>query len=146
MPDNRNCDTEVKTTGLANSIYFQILEALKTLLNEGKPEIISLKTLPLTPDDLEEMDNFLGLGEIEAKIDVAGLSKVWETKFSGVWRVRHLARDEKIVVDEIVIDYVPQILLSHSHDIEMAARKLDGLLKDMPLHPNFTNKTISKEG
>lgn len=143
MPDKSKCESDVKTTGLANSLYFEILEAIQKLHNEGKPEIISLKTLPLTPQDLEEMDNFLGLGEIEAKIDVAGLSKVWETKFSGVWRVRHLARDEKVMVDEIVIDYVPQILLTHSHDIDMAIRKLQGLLSDFP---KAIPTNISKEG
>lgn len=145
MPDTSLCDTEIKTTGLANSLYFQILEAIQKLFNEGKPEIISLKTLPLTAEDLAEIDKFLGMGEIEAKIDVAGLSKVWETKFSGVWRVCHFSRDEKLMVDEIIIDFVPQILLSHSQDIEMAMRKLEGMLNEMPQNPNFT-KNISKEG
>jgi hydrogenase-1 operon protein HyaF len=82
----------------------------------------------LSPRDREELDSVLGRGDIAATMDLAGRSEVWETGFSGVWRVRHFGASE-IIVDLIEIASCPEILRSDRRDASLSAQRLSQLLE-----------------
>ena len=109
---------------LADAILFEISIKLKALADHGDKAIIELRSLPLTPADLEALDVALGHGEVAAEIQVSGLSTVHESAWSGVWRVRHHSTDGCLVSDQINICSVPDILSARSEDVRDASVRL----------------------
>lgn len=111
-------------TGLAQSVLQEIAQHLSVLAAEGETEAIDLHSLPMTAADRSELEDSLGRGEVEATLNVAGISVVWETSYSGVWWVRHFGADDKIAAERIEIAAIPEILVTHGCDIAAAAARL----------------------
>ena len=111
-------------TGLAQSVLREIAELLSVLVAEGETGAIDLHGLPMTPADSSELEESLGRGDVEAILNVAGTSEVWETRYSGVWWVRHFGADDKIAVGGMEIAALPEILLTDNADIAAAAERL----------------------
>lgn len=109
---------------LASAVLTEIAGALERLAATGEETLIDLKSLPLSPADLEHLAETLGKGEVECVLEVAGRSEVRETGFSGVWWVRHFGAGDTIAVEEIAVTRVPDILMSHPDDVALAARRL----------------------
>ena len=111
-------------TGLAQSVLQEIAQHLSVLAAEGETGAIDLRSLPMTAADRSELEDSLGRGEVEATLNVAGMSEVWETRYSGVWWVRHFGADDKIAAERIEITAIPEILVTHGADIAAAAAAL----------------------
>lgn len=111
-------------TGLADAILSEIADLLEQFALAGSEASIDLGGLPMTDADRAALAEKLGRGEVEARLDVAGRSEVWETGYAGVWWVRHLGADGRVVSEEIAITHVPAILLTHRDDARAAARRL----------------------
>lgn len=122
-------------TGMADALLREIAVLLQAFAESGAGAIIDLASLPLTPADRRELEERLGRGEVTATVDVAGLSEVWETAYSGAWWVRHLGAGERIAAESIVIAAVPDILAAHPDDARAAAQRLlDSLEADATDH------------
>jgi hydrogenase-1 operon protein HyaF len=118
-------------TGLAQSLLREIAQHLAALAETGAPAAIDLRSLPMTPADLGELEEMLGCGDVEAVLDVAGTSEIWETRYAGVWWVRHRGAGDAIAAERIEITTVPQILITHADDIAASAARLrDDLAAD----------------
>lgn len=116
---------------IVRSLLEEIAGLLDTFSRSGLPSAIDLTSLPITPEDNAALDEALGRGNVEAVVAAGGMSEVIETSFSGVWRVRHFDKAEKLKADRLEITAVPEILLAHSDDIAAAARRLrDSLAAD----------------
>jgi hydrogenase-1 operon protein HyaF len=113
-----------ETTGIADAIMSEIATLLDQFAETGEGIAVDLRGLPMTDADRALLEHRLGRGEVSAAIDVAGISEVWETAYSGVWWVRHRGSDNRIVSEEIVVTRVPAILMSHEDDVRDAARRL----------------------
>lgn len=111
-------------TGMARSVLAEIGELLDSLAAGGTPAAIDLLSLPMTPADRAELEALLGHGDVEAALDVAGPSQIWETGYSGVWWVRHFGAGDKVAAERIEITALPDILMSHDDDIAAAATRL----------------------
>jgi hydrogenase-1 operon protein HyaF len=109
---------------MAQSVLAEIGERLTALADGGETAAIDLLSLPMTPADRAELKALLGRGEIEAVLDIAGPSQIWETAYSGVWWVRHFGAGSKIAVERIEITALPDILKSADDDIAAAATRL----------------------
>jgi HupH hydrogenase expression protein, C-terminal conserved region len=123
MHANNNELAKIRT-GLAQSVLREIAELLSVLVAEGETGAIDLHSLPMTPEDRSELEESLGRGDVEAILNVAGTSEVWETRYSGVWWVRHFGADDKIAAERIEITALPEILLTDNADIAAAAERL----------------------
>jgi hydrogenase-1 operon protein HyaF len=133
-------ETDVALTGLSIALLPEIFAHLQELVEKLKQgpvftqEIISLRGLPMTKEDIEDLDKHLGRGEVDAKVVIAGNSDIWETAYSGVWRVRHFSGDNRIIVDDVVIATIPEILIAHKDDISASVLRMNdvilGLQKD----------------
>jgi hydrogenase-1 operon protein HyaF len=111
-------------TGLAQSVLGEIAERLAAFASTGETAAIDLRSLPLTSADREELEDKLGRGDVTARLTVAGSSELWETRYSGVWWVRHSGADDKVAAERIEIAAVPEILLAHNADIVAACARL----------------------
>lgn len=116
------CATDA--TGLAEALVFEIADLLQAFARTGRDAAIDLRGLPMTDADREALATRLGRGEVQAVVDVAGRSEVWETAYSGVWWIRHLGGDGKVAAEEIAITRVPEFLASHPDDVRAAAQAL----------------------
>ena len=118
-------ETEAPLSGVVIALLHEVKASLAQLVDSGKETIINLRAMPFGPNDLALLDNFLGEGEVSATLKLSGQSQITETKFSGVWRIRHFGQGHNIMVDEIAITQIPPIMCSQIEDVAMAASNLD---------------------
>jgi hydrogenase-1 operon protein HyaF len=122
VEDRRSEPTE---WGNALPILHEIRHALHRLSETGEPTLIDLHALPFGPGDEERLLTLLGSGEVEARIETLGHTRVWETAFPGVWLVDHRnAQDERLAL-HVEISSVPEILRSQREDVADALTRLD---------------------
>ncbi len=120
-------------TGMAQSLLHEIAGRLTLLAETGEASAIDLRSLPMTPADRSELEDRLGRGEIEALLTVAGTSEVWETKYAGVWWIRHFGARDEVAAEHIEVTPTPQILASHHDDVAASAVRLrDSLAEHAP--------------
>lgn len=112
-------------TGMALSVLTEIHQMLEALAESGQAGSIDLRSLPLSDADRAELEETLGRGEVQAQMDLAGESEVWETTYPGVWWIRHKGAGGKIATEEISVCRIPEILKTHPVDIEAAAARLE---------------------
>ncbi len=115
--------------GFADALISEAIALVERFAKTGETATIDLGGLPMSNRDRAELDDFLGRGEVSANIDVIGRTEVWETRFSGVWRVRHFGGAE-VATDLIEIAACPKILFADPRDAESAAR---GMAKALEL-------------
>ena len=127
VEDHRSEPTE---WGNALPILHEVRHGLHRLSETGEPTLIDLHALPFGPGDEERLLALLGRGEVEARIDALGPTRVWETAFPGVWLVDHRnAHDERLAL-HIEISNVPEILRSQGEDVADALTRLDAHIAD----------------
>lgn len=125
MPrDNAAPCLSERATGMAMSVLTEIHQMLEALAESGQAGSIDLRSLPLSDADRAELEQALGRGEVQASMDLAGESEVWETTYPGVWWIRHKGAGGKIATEEISVCRIPEILKTHPVDIEAAAARL----------------------
>ena len=113
-----------RPTGMARSVLNEIGTLLEALSESGSTGSVDLRSLPLSDPDRAELEEMLGRGEVRATLDIAGTSEVWETRYPGVWWIRHRGAGDKISSEEISVCPIPEILITHPADIEAAAGRL----------------------
>jgi hydrogenase-1 operon protein HyaF len=121
---------------MAWSVLTEISQLLNNLSERGENASISLRGLPMTGADREQLEELLGRGEVHAELDLSGKSEVWETRYPGVWWIRHQGLDGKIACEEIAITPIPDILKTHPDDIRASATRLVDDLARTGKNPN----------
>ena len=96
------------------------MRCLRVFAATGQTAALISPACRSTRADREALDAFLGRGEVSATLDVAGRSEIWETAYSGVWRVRHWGGDA-VASELIEITAIPEILKTDRTDA--AARR-----------------------
>jgi hydrogenase-1 operon protein HyaF len=122
--DPRNAREPPRLTGMADAVLSEIATRLAEYAAGGASWTIELTAIPLTTEDRAELESRLGRGEVVATIESAGRSEVWETRFAGVWFVRHFGDGDRIAAESIEIIATPEILRSHPADMRAAAKRL----------------------
>ncbi len=122
-------------TGMAEAVLREVATLLEAFAATGDGGAIDLSGMPLTRADREALETCLGRGEVEATLDVAGRSEIWETAWSGVWWVRHRGGDA-IASELIEITEIPEILKTDRKDAAAAARRLASRLKERKFGSN----------
>jgi hydrogenase-1 operon protein HyaF len=95
----------------------ELQNMLTTLAEHGEENRIDLRSLPMTPDDHEFMVQFLGEGEVSARVNSLGLSEIKETRFPGIWSVIHYNNQDEIVAELIEVTLLPDILKTQAEDL-----------------------------
>ncbi len=116
---------EAQSWGNALPVLHEIRHALKRLADGGARTQIDLGAIPFGPGDEERLLNLLGRGEVEARVDAFGPTRIWESAIPGVWLVdHHNAEDERIAL-HVEVSRVPELLCTHPRDLQEAAEKLE---------------------
>lgn len=132
--DNGGGTDDSATTGLAIALLREVADHLLTVSQGGDRQVVELTNLPLSEGDLQLLEEKLGRGEVEARVDAAGSTEVFETSFPGVWWVRYLGEDGRANTQQLEIGTVPMILEAHKEDIQASAERFPQLFDD--LDPN----------
>jgi hydrogenase-1 operon protein HyaF len=110
--------------GCVAAILFELVTLLDRFVGGEPPAAIDLGSLPMSPLDRAELQRVLGEGEVQATVSTAGLSRIRETRVSGIWWVEHYDQGGKLVAELIEVGRVPGILSSPPDDITAGARHL----------------------
>jgi hydrogenase-1 operon protein HyaF len=111
--------------GVAAALLREVAALLERLAADpGFSETIDLHGLPLTDAERARLRQRLGDGEVDARLEIAGPTRITETAYAGVWWLRHADADDRPVLEQIVVARVPALLLAHPEDVADAARRL----------------------
>ncbi|MBU0654716.1 MAG: hydrogenase expression/formation protein [Gammaproteobacteria bacterium] len=120
--------TEAPRTQNLLPIMHEIRHSLSELVAHGTHNMIDLHSLPLAPQELAELDEFLGDGEIDLTLNVLGKTRIRESSYSGVWRIEHLDDSGKRIGYFIEIGMIPEILRSQCDDIKEGLQAMTSIL------------------
>jgi hydrogenase-1 operon protein HyaF len=118
-------------TGNALPLLREISELLRRLLEAGETAAIDLSALPLTPADLEWLQDKLGVGEIAVTLQASGESTLNETACPGVWWVTHHNEQGAVTSQFIEVAFVPELVKAHPQDVEIGREYLELLISDL---------------
>lgn len=111
-------------------ILHEVRHALERLINTGEPTMIDLRAMPLAPGEDQQIQQQLGKGEVEIKIDALGPSTLTETAYPGVWWVEHRNNDDIITGLYIEIATIPSIVPPGNEDMREGMKQLTDNLNE----------------
>ena len=118
--------------GGAKAILYEILTMLERLAETGTDGAVDLRSLPMQPDDWQNLAAALGEGDIDASFhDGAGRSRVRETGIHGVWWIEHRDPDDNVVASFIEVTTVPAILATDPADVRTGMQRLRQTLETL---------------
>ena len=115
--------------GNALPILSEIRHALARLAETGEPACIDLAAMPFGPGDEDRLMELLGRGEVYASVDALGPTRIWETRFPGIWVLDYANADDQRIALQIEVAEVPRILRAQHPDLADSLIALDARLK-----------------
>lgn len=125
LPDT---DEEFAVSELLRVLLSELRDMVIALVETGASNFLDLKSLPLTPNDLEQLRLILGKGEVEAIITALGPTHVSETLIPGVWWVTHKNSNDEVINEFIEVTSLPEILLTQHEELWHSADVMEGRL------------------
>lgn len=116
--------------GNALPILSEIRHAVAKLIADGEATRIDLAAMPFGPGDEDRLMAMLGRGEVQATVDALGPTRIWETRFPGVWVVDYANAEGERIALQIEVDQVPQLLRTQSADLADTLSALDARLRE----------------
>jgi len=115
------------------SLLQEVAVRLDRLVREGQSEAIDLRALPvMSEEDLHQLRDLLGAGEVTATVQAMGATEVEETAYPGVWWVTYFGADGDVGAERIEIAWVPDILVSQAPDVRSGLQRLVESLPEAP--------------
>lgn len=115
--------------GNALPILGEIRHALARLAETGEATRIDLAAIPFGPGDEDRLLELLGRGEVQATVEALGPTRIWESRFPGVWLVDYANADSQRLALQVEVDEVPQILRTQRPDLADSLSALDARLE-----------------
>lgn len=132
LPDT---DEEFAVSELLRVLLSELRDMVIALVETGASNFLDLKSLPLTPNDLEQLRLILGKGEVEAIITALGPTHVSETLIPGVWWVTHKNSNDEVINEFIEVTSLPEILLTQHEELWHSADVMEGRLNQFGINP-----------
>lgn len=117
-------------SGNAPPLLREVAEQVRHLLESGEPSAIDLSALPLTPADLDWLQEKLGAGEIAVTLQASGESTLNETACPGVWWVTHRNEQGAVTSQFIEVAFVPELVKAHPQDVAIGLETLEFMISD----------------
>ncbi len=124
-------ENPLKPAGNIPPLLHEIRHSLGRLLETGETNTIDLRGLPIAPGEQQQLLNFLGKGEISARMDALGESEIIETSFAGVWLITHYNTNKEIMGKFLEVTRLPEILEAQTADMEAALASLQVKLEEL---------------
>lgn len=125
-------DTRDAPNGRA--LLVELEHLLEELVKEGREGSIDLRSLPMSPRDLEFLRETLGQGEVEVEVNALGPSRIHETAIHGIWWVRHYNSNDEVMAEFLEITHCPDIIRAHPADVRDSLEALRGKILDNAQH------------
>ncbi|MGF1659060.1 MAG: hydrogenase expression/formation C-terminal domain-containing protein [Rubrimonas sp.] len=110
---------------MVDAVLAEVLEHLRAVAaGEDDRRIVTLRGLPIGPEDYHALRAALGTGEARVEVRVGGLVEAQETSVSGVWWVKNCNPEGAVLAEEIEIATAPLILAADMGDIRAGAEAL----------------------
>ncbi len=111
-------------------LLHEIAHALRRLQLEGTVTTLDLGAIPFGPEDEQRLLDFLGRGEVSAKLEAMGDSNIWESAYAGVWIIEHKNASGERVAFQLEITKLPAILETQQEDIAEGITMLQEALEN----------------
>ncbi len=98
--------------------------ALVKLVETAECTTIDVNGLPLSEAEQEDLQTFLGKGEVFVHLNAIGASEIYETATPGVWWVAHRNEEQVVISCFIEICPVPAVVQSQPRDIQQGLAHL----------------------
>jgi hydrogenase-1 operon protein HyaF len=115
---------------MAHALLAEVAQLLGHLARTGECGAIDLRGLPMPDADRDAVRQVLGQGEVRVALQAAGRSEIWETRYAGVWWIRHLGERDEVAAEEIAVTPIPALLAAHREDIATAAARIERDLEE----------------
>tara|TARA_R110002167_G_scaffold25986_7_gene89673 strand:+ start:291 stop:722 length:432 start_codon:yes stop_codon:yes gene_type:complete len=125
--------SQSEATGNIVPLLHEIRHALITLLDSNAETVIDLRRLPLSPEEEEKLETFLGTGEVKADISALGDTTILESRYSGVWLETHYNEASEVMGKYICVARVPAIVLAQPEDMALSVARLAGDLGQLSI-------------
>lgn len=109
---------------MVQAVLNEILQLMDAYLEKGERGAIDIRSLPLSPESHQQLQQTLGRGEVQVTANLSGATEIYETAYAGVWWITHRNMDDKIIAEQLEVGSVPAILCSHTEDIRQARVRL----------------------
>ena len=117
--------------GNVRALLHEIHQALERFAAHAETSQIDLSTLPLSAEEERILFDALGLGEVEIRLDVMGISLIRETAYAGVWRVEHYQESGELLARHLEICAVPAIVGAQAEDVRAGLERLNAVLSEL---------------
>jgi len=121
-------NTNAGLSGNGQPILHELASLMERLLETDQIGAIDLEALPLTPADLEWLEDQLGCGEISMTLESQGTSTLRETALPGVWWITHRNEQGGVLTQLLEVTFVPELAKAHPDDVHNGFERLQILL------------------
>ncbi|MCB1755008.1 MAG: hydrogenase expression/formation protein [Gammaproteobacteria bacterium] len=118
-------------TGNTLPILHEVRHALARLGKSAEKSAIDLQAMPLSSAELNDIETFLGHGEVSITIDTFGHTEIRESRFPGVWLVTHFNTEGEVESRFIDVTLIPDIVQAHRDDLAQSESELSELLESL---------------
>jgi len=122
---------ELLPSAQTSALLQEILSMLEALSQRGDTNSIDIRSLPLSPAEYEFLQVFFADGEVSAKINTLGLSEIRETRFPGVWWVRHLNAQDEVIAELLEVTTLPDMLKTQMPDLYQSTEALRRYIEEL---------------
>ena len=112
----------------APALLHEIRSQVREFRPRGKPHVVNLTLLPLTPDDHRCLDAALPVGPVAILSRGFGNCRVTSTGVRNVWRVQYFNNMQTLILNTIEIVDIPEVALAADEDLADSEERLGELL------------------
>ena len=112
-------------------LLHEVRHALARYHDSGETTTIDLRRIPMTERDEEELEGFLGVGDVSIDIQALGPTQIRETQFPAVWHIVHFNADGDIAGKFVTVAAIPDLVMTPREDAARGLRALTQRLADL---------------
>lgn len=124
-----------ESTSMLLPILHEIVSMLNKLISSGQSTILDLRHEPLSLEDIADLRDLLGQGEINANFTALGSTNIRETGISGVWWITHYNQQGNVISEFIEISTCPEMLKTCPEELDSALSKLQSMVSQYTHRP-----------
>ena len=117
-------ESQALDSGSLASLLSEIRYSLTQLVQDRTTHSINLRAMPLSLAEEQQLEQYLGQGEVTITLNALGKSIFYETSYSGVWMVTHYNPEGEVSAKLIEISYMPEMLFSPEEDVKNSIERL----------------------